>query len=334
MAFHEVVLPDETERFEAFAREIREIQRSRAAKRGKSERVLHVKSHVGVVGKLSISASEPHRSGVFSGEPASYPVYVRFSNAAGLRQADGAPDARGIAVKLVGVPGPKLIPGLEHALTQDFLFISDPAIAFRDPEEFMTFVRAAKDGPLPLLPRLFRGFGFGRGLQLLRRLAGAAKVRSFATHAFFTAAPIAFGDTAAKLALFPLAPAHAPIAHGPEALREDLLQRLGVGALSWTLSAQFFADDESTPIEDASVEWRGPWVELGKLSIPGQDPESETGRRISALVEELSFDPWHAIEGHRPLGAIMRARAVAYRESVLGRNAAPEPDSVISLDLP
>ena len=328
MAFHEQVPPDEAERFERYAAEIRAIQQSRA---GRRERVLHVKAHVGVVGNLTILAQDPHRVGVFSGDPASYPVYVRFSNSAGRRQSDGAPDARGIALKLVGVEGPKLIPGLEKARTQDFLFISDPAIAFRNPEEFMTFVRASKDGPLPLLPRFFSGFGLSRGFPLLKRLLGASKVASFATHAFYTAVPISFGTTAAKLALFPLAPAETPPAHGPDALRQDLLRRLGVGALSWTLSAQFFEDDQSTPIEDASVEWTGPWVELARLSIPGQDPDSEIGKRINALVDELSFDPWHAIEAHRPLGAIMRARAVAYRESVLGRSAAPEPESVLSL---
>lgn len=331
MAFHEQIPPDEAERFERYAAEIRAIQQGRAAKAGKRERVLHVKAHAGVVGHLTVTARDPYRVGVFSGEPADYPVYVRFSNSAGHRQSDGAPDARGVALKLVGVPGPKLIPGLEQALTQDFLFVSDPSIPFRDPEEFMTFVRASKDGPLPLLPRFFRGFGFGRGVSVLKRLLAGSKVASFATHPFFTAVPIAFGATAAKLALFPLGPAEAPPAHGPDALRQDLLRRLGVGAISWTLSAQFFADDQTTPIEDASVEWTGPWVELARLSIPGQDPDSEVGKRIDALVEELSFDPWHAVEAHRPLGAIMRARSVAYRESVLGRQAAPEPESVISL---
>jgi hypothetical protein len=111
-----------------------------------------------------------------------------------------------------------------------------------------------------------------------------------------------------------------------------LLRRVKQGPLSWTLSAQFFSDDQSTPIEDASVEWTGPWVELGRLTIPKQDPTSELGQRIEALVNDLSFDPWHAIEAHRPLGAIMRARAAAYRESVLGRKAAPEPERVISLE--
>jgi hypothetical protein len=48
-------------------------------------------------------------------------------------------------------------------------------------------------------------------------------------------------------------------------------------------------------------------------------------------LSRFSFDPWHAIEAHRPLGAIMRARAVAYRESVLARKAESEPHSVLSV---
>ncbi len=44
-------------------------------------------------------------------------------------------------------------------------------------------------------------------------------------------------------------------------------------------------------------------------------------------MEKLSFDPWHALEELRPLGAMMRARAPAYRESVIARGAAPEPEA-------
>jgi hypothetical protein len=285
-----------------------------------------------LVGNLTVTARDPHRVGVFSGEPASFPVYVRFSNGASRRQPDSAPDVRGFAVKLVGVAGPKLIPGLESAKTQDFLFLSEPAIAFRDPTEFVTFVRAAKDGPLKLLPRIFAGYGFTRGFQIVRRLFATPKISSFAVHPFFTAVPVAFGTTAAKLGLFPNTPLNLPAASGENALRDDLLRRVKQGPLSWTLSAQFFSDDQATPIEDASVEWTGPWVELAKLTIPAQDPTSELGQRIEALVNDLSFDPWHAIEAHRPLGAIMRARAAAYRESVLARKAAPEPESVIALE--
>ncbi|HEY3665251.1 MAG TPA: catalase, partial [Polyangiaceae bacterium] len=288
------------------------------------------KAHLGVVGELSVNAADAARFGVFAESGKTFPVYVRFSNGSSHRQSDKEADVRGFALKLVGVEGPKLISGLEHAQTQDFLFINDPALPFRNPEEFMAFVRAAQGGPALLVPKLLAAVGLRRGFSILKRALSSPKVESYAAHAFHTAAPIAFGSSAAKLGLFPSPSPPVPVATGEGALRADLLARLRQSSLSWSLRAQLFSDDVSTPIEDASVVWSGPWLELATLTLPKQDPESPRGREIGALVESLSFDPWHAIEAHRPLGAIMRARSVAYRHSVLGRQAAPEPTTVLS----
>ena len=73
--------------------------------------------------------------------PRTYRALVRFSNGANRRQSDRAPDVRGIAVKVLGVDGKKVIPGMEDATTQDFLAIRSSALAIRDTEEFMTLVR-------------------------------------------------------------------------------------------------------------------------------------------------------------------------------------------------
>jgi catalase len=283
------------------------------------------------VGELVIETPESTRAGVFANNGQRWPVYVRFSNGSSAHGPDKAPDVRGFVLKLVGVPGKKIIAGLEQEVTQDFLFIDQPAIPFRNPDEFMTFVRAAKDGPVKLLPRMIAGFGLRRTFQILGQTLKAPKVTSFATHAFHTSAPISFGaGRAAKLGLFPVGNPSSPPTSGPDALRADLTARLQAGPLAWALRAQLFQDDVTTPIEDTSVVWAGPWVELGKLTLPRQDPESPRGREITALVEQLSFDPWHAIEEHRPLGGIMRARAVAYKGSVLERKAAAEPKSVLA----
>lgn len=40
----------------------------------------------------------------------------------------------------------------------------------------------------------------------------------------------------------------------------------------------------------------------------------------------MSFDPWHALVEHRPLGSIMRARNAAYRVSTAARKATSELD--------
>lgn len=335
MAFGETIPPDEAQRFAGFAEEIADIQRARAAERGGAPaRTLHLKQHLGAVGELLVKAPETARSGVFGMSGKSWPVYVRFSNGSSRHQADGQPDVRGFALKLVGVPGIKLIRGLEQELTQDFLFIDTPAIPFKTPDEFMQFVRAAKDGAGKLLPRLIKSFGFSRAVGLLWGAVSGEKMKSFATHAFHTAAPIAFGKSAAKLGLFPAdanAGAAPSVAKGDDFYRLDLSARLAQAPLSWTLRAQLFVDEQTTPIEDASVVWSAPWVDLATLTLPRQDPESPRGREISELVSQLSFDPWHAIEEHRPLGAIMRARGAVYGKSVLGRKAAPEPKSVLAL---
>jgi hypothetical protein len=331
MAFGENIGPDESARFQGFADELAAIQRSRAEGSGKLNRALHVKQHVGVVGELLVHASEAARFGVFESPGKSWPVYVRFSNGSSHRQPDGPPDVRGLAIKLVGVPGTKLIVGLEQEVTQDFLFIDTPALPFSTPDEFLMFVRAAKDGPGKLLPRLIKSFGFGRALGILWGAVTGEKVKSFATHGFHTGAPIAFGQSAAKLSLVPVpTDAPTPAVSGDGALKQDLIARLKHGPLSWTLRAQPFVDESTTPIEDTRVLWSGPWVDLGTVTLPRQDVDSARGREIDELVSQLSFDPWHAIEAHRPLGAIMRARQVAYGVSVIARGAAAEPRTVLS----
>jgi len=331
MALGEVIAAGEAERFREFAAQIEAIQRARASASLGLTRGLHVKQHVGAVGELVVTAAESERVGVFAESGHRWPVYARFSNGSGHKQSDNAPDARGFALKLVGVPGKKLIEGLEDAVTQDFLFINTAALPFRTPDEFMAFHRAAQDGALRLLPRLIGAVGFGRALEIFKAALSTPKVKSFATHAFHTGAPLMLGDRAAKLGLFPSAGVPAPTATGDDHLREDLVARLHAGPLTWHLRAQRFVDEATTPIEDASVDWPGPWFDLATLTLPTQDVRSPRGKEICELVHQLSFDPWHASEAHRPLGAIMRARRVTYAASVIGRKALPEPRSVLSL---
>src|SRR5882724_408157 len=152
MRFHEAIAADESPRFEGYGAELAELQRKRG---GTPDRALHLKAHLGAVGELTVNAAEGARLGVFAESGKTFPVYVRFSNGSSRRQSDKEADVRGFALKLVGVEGRKIISGLEQEQTQDFLFINDPAIPFRNPEEFMAFVRAAQGGPALLVPKLF-----------------------------------------------------------------------------------------------------------------------------------------------------------------------------------
>jgi len=235
---------------------------------------------------------------------------------------------RGIAIKLVGVPGRKLIPGMENATTQDFLLIRTPSTPFRNADEFVPFVMAIAS-PLKGLPKVIRTLGFFRTLQVLMKAArqlGEPMLPLAATH-YFTPVPIKFGDCAVRYALRP----HKRDAGGErhkarDYLAAELSETVRKEAVEYDFQLQFFESEASTPIEDASVDWAAPWITVGRLTIPVQDTSSERGKHVAALAESLSFDPWHALEEFRPLGNINRARNAAYRLSTQERKAAREPE--------
>jgi hypothetical protein len=171
-----------------------------------------------------------------------------------------------------------------------------------------------------------------RAFSILPKLIRAVKVPvdSLAESRFFSSLPMLCGPYAVRFAWLPLT---APAADGPPAgstkYADDLADRLRKGPIEYALELQFFVDEGSTPIEDGSVDWPvdiAPYVRVGKLVIPQQDAVSERGKRIAEVVQSLSFDPWHALVEHRPLGNMMRARKQAYFACGKGRNAAAEPD--------
>jgi hypothetical protein len=328
----EEIAPDEDARFTRLAEQLREVQR-RSSRRSGPGRALHRKGHVGVEASFEVldGLPAPARQGLFA-KPGRYSAYMRFSNGASAPHADGRGDVRGVAIKVLGVAGTKIIPGLETATTQDFLLIQSATTPFRGPDEFVRFVSAAA-APATAVPKLLFGVGprrlFAVGGALRRSLS--APVRSLATLPFHSALPVRWGDYAGKYRLNPVAvAAHGAASHrGHDRLAAELAGRLAAGALRWDFAVQLYRDPVSTPIEDSTVPWSdeaAPPVVVARLVVEQQEVASERGRAVAAFVEKLAFDPWHALVEHRPLGAMMRARNHAYRLSTADRGAAAEPD--------
>jgi hypothetical protein len=234
-------------------------------------------------------------------------------------------------MKVLGVPGTKIIPGLESATTQDFLTIRDAYAPFQSPEEFV-WVAVAAQNPLTFLPRALFHLGPSRALHLIKELKTKLSVPypSAAVSTFHSALAIRFGDHAVRFSFAAEEPGTpgAPSGTGPTYVHDDLRERLLRGPLHYQFRVQFYVGEEQTPIENTGVEWNvsdSPFVPIARLAIPQQDIDSASGRRLSDYVEDLSFDPWHAPVEFRPLGALMRARNAAYRVSGKRRGAQPEP---------
>jgi hypothetical protein len=319
----EDVAPNEAALFEDLAAQLGAQQSGLGKATGTIRRGLHAKVNVVARATFEVKADLPAhlKVGLFA-EPKTYDAVARFSNGGPVMQGDKKPDVRGIGVKLIGVGGKKLIPGMQDCVTQDFLAILSPAVPFRTPEDFIWIVRAARN-PLTLLPKALFHFGPGKAMKLLGQLQKGlgAPLMAVHTNRYFSALPIRFGDYAAKFSFKPAA-ASAP---GEEDLGAQLGRTLEADAVRWEFQVQLFADAKRTPIEDPTVDWDTEWTTLGVLTLPKQSVTSPKGQELSTWAENLSFDPWHAQEELRPIGAMMRARSPAYRISTQNRKASPEP---------
>ena len=266
-----------------------------------------------------------------------YEAWIRFSNGDIEPRSRWIPDARGMAIKLVGVKGPKLID--DETLTQDFVLISHPVYFVDDLERYSGL----------LAPFLKRGLfdHFVRSLIPLqwreRWLATVANLRWISNplfHQYWSMTPYRLGvDPRRKTAVkYTAKPRMAP---APKSLLNRLTHRIDLGIqylardfslkneMNRTLARMemlfdFYVQryvDESTPVEDSTVEWRESVARLehvAKIIIPSQEVLASDR---DWFCENLSYNPWHALPEHKPLGLINRVRKKVYVEISNHRHA-------------
>jgi len=124
--FYRGTAAEEAAMFEAFSAEIQRIQQKQAADHDQPlQRGFHAKSHACFAGTLEpLPGRDPRvRYGLYA-DDAPHSIVARFSNGVGWKQKDKALDARGMAVKILGVEGPR---SLDDGLTvQDLLATNHP----------------------------------------------------------------------------------------------------------------------------------------------------------------------------------------------------------------
>jgi hypothetical protein len=320
-SWQEQIADGEEARFSVEAEWLAGEQAKRTQRQGKG-RALHRRQILGLRGSLEVLPSLPGHAahGLFA-SARRYDVRVRLSNGSFDKKPDRAPDVRGFAIKVLGVDGESVFGG--PAASQDFLLINRPVFGFERPEPFFDLLHHAVRGPLSVVGHMVRQHGFFGGL---RRLAALQKDQSapffgFGATTFFSAAPIACGPYAVRVRLVPEATPSGAV----KDFAADMTARLSVGDLRYALELQFFVDEAHTPIENGAVAWPegvAPFVRVATLLLPTQDPASVEGRALGDEVEALKLDPWSALAAHRPLGAIMRARKIAYLASQKARGVA------------
>ncbi|MBC9250801.1 catalase [Pseudomonas alcaligenes] len=298
----------------------------------------HAKAHGCVKAEVTVlpTLDAALRQGVFSEPGKTWQAWMRLSNGNAYPQFDRARDARGMAIKLLDVPGDKLLSSPATAGNQDFVMFNHPTFFVRDVAEYKQNFAAQADGKkvLAFFPSWDpRSWEIRHMVIALQTLSPAPETPVATT--YNSIAPFKFGPHNIKYRVIP-DPASCPPyqlpkqnADLPNFLRNALYQQLSLDRVPacFALQVQRQNPEYYMPIEDPSVEWSesiSPFETVATIKVPAQDFDS---REQNLFCDNLSFNPWHALPAHRPIGGINRLRKAVYEAISVyrhERNDAPQ----------
>ena len=239
-----------------------------------------------------------------------YEALVRFSNAKRHPQEDKKKDLRGMAIKIFGVEGEKLLENEKDAQTQDFLMITHSTLQTDTVKSFQKGISALLGGIFTMIPYALNPFHWG---ILIRSLQSLKKFSNLLEAQFWSTTPYRFGsnDRAVKYSAKPQIMNKTPFPAQPSFnfLRENMQKSLEEGNIMFDFLVQFQTDPKEMPIEDPTKAWDSPFIKLATIKILKQSFDSAIQLQYG---QRLAFTPWHCIEAHKPLGGANRARKKAY----------------------
>jgi hypothetical protein len=258
------------------------------------------------------------RHGIF--QPAKeYVAWIRFSNGNSEVLSERFPDARGMAIKLMGVPGEKLLD--DEKQTQDFILADNPVFFIDDLQRYRdTLVVFHSGGYL-------RQFCAVRKLRFREARLSLKVNLSWIVNPLFSRywsmTPYRLGASSGpKIAIKYFAKPR--LAGAPTlfarwsryfspgfSLKGEMNETLSGDEMWFDFYIQRYVDHR-TPIEDSKVKWCenvSKPEHVAKIIIPVQSCLSP---ELDFFCENLSFNPWHSLPEHKPLGLVNRTRKTVY----------------------
>jgi hypothetical protein len=243
-----------------------------------------------------------------------YPAWIRFSSAAARPQPDSKRDAHGMAIKVMGVAGAKILEAERRETTQDFIVANNDAFFCRNAADYVELATMMSEGRLLAFffgpnPARWRVHEFANMLRATQK-----KVRDPLQIRYWSQTPYALGPHAVKYSAAPHDGAgdSGTASSGANRLEDAMIRRLSSGETSFDFMVQRRADPRTMPVEDPTIVWserKSPFRRVATIRIPAQFFTSQAQKNFA---ERLSFTPWHALPEHRPLGGINRVRGAVY----------------------
>lgn len=324
-ALGEALYPNEAQTANEIAGKIEAVIRQQYHP-GAARRDAHPKAHGCVKAEFQVLDNLPaqFRQGVFI-HGKTYAAWIRFSNGSNdASRADIKGDARGMAIKLMGVSGKTLSvsdntrPPLQQDMaltTQDFILSNHPVFFVKDPARYLSFFNDfSSSNPLK---KLLIPFALGAKGSLIALQTTRSKIPNSLQTRYWSQVPYQLGMGDQRLAVkYSVKSCSASVDSMPEKPKPDYLR----AALKRSLQQgdacmQFMLQPRTSSamsVEDSMTEWKesqAPFFAVASIRIPQQDFDNPAQ---NAFCENLSFEPWHSLPAHKPLGAMNRLRGVIY----------------------
>jgi hypothetical protein len=286
-------------------------------KPGKFERGGNTKTHGIVRGEFIVHDNLPpqFRHGIFA-KPQTFRAWVRFSGPGPYVTPDiDDVGFMSISIKLMGVPGPKLMD--QERFTQDMFGVSPPTFVTPDTRANAQLqIESLKNAQL----FYFLNFHRPHVLDLIMQALWIKTQSSPFEAPYFSCVPYLLGEgQAMQYSVWPTSKKKTPIPRLPfrppdDYLRNAMVSSLAAGDVDLDFRIQLQTDPHLMPIENNGVLWPerlSPRVSVATLRLPRQ---TFTTPSQMEFARRLSYNPWHCIPEHRPLGNQGRARRRMYEE--------------------
>ena len=286
-------------------------------KPGGFERGGNTKTHGIVRGEFIVHDNLPEkfRRGIYA-RPNTYRAWVRFSGPGPYITPDIEDVGfMSISIKLMGVPGPKLMD--EEKSTLDMFGVSTPTFVTPDTKANAQLqLWSLKNA------QMFYFVNFHQSHILDMIMQGLwVKTQSSPFEApYFSCVPYLLGEgQAMQYSVWPKSQKRTPIPRLPfrppdDYLRDAMVAALAEGDVEFDIRLQLQTDPHLMPIENNAALWPeklSPRVSVATLRLARQKFDSPAQMEFA---KRLSYNPWHCIAEHRPLGNQSRARRRMYAE--------------------
>jgi len=284
-------------------------------KPGRFERGGNTKTHGIVRAEFIVHDDLPPelRRGIFA-QPCTYPAWVRFSGPGPYITPDiDDVGFMSIGIKLMRVAGSKLME--EEKFTQDMFAVSTPTFVTPD-------VRANAQLQIESLKNAqifyFLNLHQHHVLDLIMQSLWIKTQSSPFEAPYFSCVPYLLGEgQAMQYSVWPKIERRTRIPRLPfrppdDYLRDAMVAALNSGDVELDIRLQLQRDSHLMPLENNAVLWPeklSPRISAATLRMPRQ--KFDSAEQLD-FAKKLSYNPWHCIAEHRPLGNQNRARRRMY----------------------